>query len=78
MRFRVGDVIVGNEKANVYNITKQGAVCKVLEVISEGTLKVLCDGRIFKVGAGRFDIVESPRAEEDDAYDKFLLSYGVE
>lgn len=76
-KFRVGDIIVGNEKANVYSITRQGAVCEVLRVLSERTLKVRCGRYTFLVEAHCFDIVENPLAEEDDAYDKFLLSYGL-
>ena len=39
--FHVGDVVVGNEKANGrYSITKQGWMGRVIEILSDKTFKL--------------------------------------
>lgn len=63
-KFKVGDVVIGNEKANKYYATNQGQVCIVDQIFPTGKIKVhipFKDGSrstSLTVDADCFDLVE--------------------
>jgi len=66
--FHVGDWVIGNERANVYGVTKEGWIGEVTEVCTNGRIHVKSrgdsshyDGIVF---AARFDLYEGKVKEE--------------
>jgi hypothetical protein len=56
-KFRVGDIIVGNEKANYYNVTKKGWEGTVIKVHRGNEITVKdSDGEKYNVDAKCFDL----------------------
>ena len=63
--FHVGDVVIGNRRANKYSITREGYIGVVKEVDDREIYIVGKDGRHFEVDKTAFDIYV-PRKEWDD------------
>ena len=63
--FHVGDVVIGNESANKYGITREGYVGVVREVDDREIYIVGKDSRHFEVDKTAFDMYV-PRADWDD------------
>lgn len=40
--FKVGDIVIGNKKANKYNITKSNTIWKVLKIYEHGIILICC------------------------------------
>lgn len=58
-KFKVGDVVIGNEKANTYSITKQGWIGTVIKIPHDNSMYVLGEGTIetgFPVQQSFFDL----------------------
>lgn len=72
-KFKVGDIIVGNEKANRYGVTRNGWVGKVVQVFKEPCEGVGCDeGKPITFKAARVNVEpEMATAFDlcDDAFD---------
>lgn len=63
MKFKIGDKVIGNEKANRYGITKKGWVGTVIRISAFANAIDACgeDGRIFKhLFSDAFDLFEEP------------------
>lgn len=58
-KFKVGDIVVGNEKANVYGITKQGIIAVVQNVFNNVYIGIRYKGDCFTVLAECFDTIET-------------------
>lgn len=56
-RFKVGDLVIGNEKANIYCVTKEGWIGKVTQ-IGEGAFMAMGeDGRQYALIYEYFDLL---------------------
>ena len=75
MKFQVGDIVVGNEKADkAYILTKTGCVLEVVttnerwfrgRVISNAPGKMAKIGKVFLLGYENFDLKESMIQENE-------------
>ena len=66
MRFNVGDVVIGNAKANCYGITRQGWIGTVVSVRGDYIeIKGKSDSSVFDVLADRFDLMTPVYTNED-------------
>ncbi len=54
-KFKVGDIVIGNEKANEYGITVKGTIGAVTEIIDDRQIVICVDGDSYTVLADRFD-----------------------
>lgn len=85
-KFKVGDIIVGNAKANRYTYTRQGVECKVISV-SESTRLIEVElmyksvstfGRDgFSVYPDCFDLVRTPHVHAE-VIKKFAEGYPIQ
>lgn len=78
-KFKVGDVVIGNSKANCYTVTLEGCVGVVKQKFANGTIEIVVrqtpcanrslrhwvEGQSFVVDANRFDIY-SPEIKVGD------------
>lgn len=59
--FKPGDFVVGNRKANAYNITREGVVCMVIRVDEyNGEITVLYNGNKYVVDPRCFNLLNNP------------------
>lgn len=55
-KFKVGDIVIGNKKANSYWITKQGTIGVVTEIVDNDLIEICVAESHFTVRADSFDI----------------------
>lgn len=55
-KFKVGDIVIGNKKANSYWITKQGTIGVVTEIVDNDLIEICVAESPFTVRADSFDI----------------------
>lgn len=76
-KFKVGDVVIGNEKASEhYRITKKGAKCIVTKTYDDGNIEVKYKGRKHIVWSGFFDLVSTDEITITRHGDKVVAKYG--
>lgn len=72
MKFKIGDIVIGNEKADeCYSITKKGWVGTVVNIFDESLIEVRDEtiGATFAVISECFDFLNPPNkiSEEEEA-----------
>lgn len=68
-KFKVGDIVIGNEKANCYSITRPGWIGKVVRLYNEGYIGVIQNGidrwdKVYPVLPEAFDLFETNAVSE--------------
>lgn len=81
--FKVGDIVVGNEKADEqYAKTRTGVVCRVVEVHRNGygvasiSVQIINGDGPFTVDPRYFTHTFLITPEEDDDFISFICAYG--
>jgi hypothetical protein len=68
-KFKVGDIVIGNNAAKPYAITKPGTICQVTKVYEGENLiavRVLHQHQSFIVIPCAFDLIESVETSQND------------
>lgn len=79
IRFKIGDRVVGNDKASIYSITTTGVTCDVVGVPNETVIEVRVAGATttFTVRSECFDLVENEKLFEIYSEGKNVIVYDV-
>ena len=76
-KFKVGDVVIGNEKASEHcRVTKMGAKCIVTKTYGDGNIEVKYKGCKYVVWSGFFDPVSTDEITITRHGDKVVAKYG--
>lgn len=65
-KFKLGDLIIGNTLANMYNVSKQGWEGKVVRIINADRIEAqsLSTDSVFSLWSERFDLLKAAEPEE--------------
>lgn len=75
-KFKVGDIVIGSEKANCYRFTKTGWVGKVVKLYDDGLMDVRqnggdCLNRDYLVFTEHFDLFGTSNAVSEQTEKEF-------
>lgn len=76
---KIGQLVVGNDKANRYSVTGPNSICRIIDIF-ENILFVIpytpdtCDLSTYGVDPDCFDIYETAQQFKTDHYQKFEIT----